>query len=139
MYQFEELNIENTITFQRYLENVLQNIISVFINSMEDEYLFEPDYEDSCSVVDTTNTVTMADGPPPAKKQPKANLTDAKTMADGPPPTKNKPKCGYRQCPICNEWDRNLKKHIKTHHLQTYLDPQMMCWTCENLLEVWAA
>ena len=117
---------------------------------MEDEYLFEPDYEDSCSILHTTNTATMADGlphtkqkpkvdltdvangPPPAKQKPKADLIDAKTMADGPPTAKNKPKPGYRQCPICNEWDSNLKKHVKTHHLPIYLDPQMVCWMCEK-------
>ena len=59
-------------------------------------FSFELDYKDSCSVVDTTNTATIADGPPPAKKKPKADLTDAKTMADGPPPAKNEPKPGYR-------------------------------------------
>ena len=46
MYQFVELNIVNTIKFQRYLENGLQNTISFFINNMEDEYLFELDYKD---------------------------------------------------------------------------------------------
>ena len=59
VYQFVELNIVNTMKFQRYLENGLQNTLSFFINSMEDEYLFEPDYEDSCSVLDTTNTATV--------------------------------------------------------------------------------
>ena len=103
MYQFVELNIVITMKFQRYLKNGLQNTISFFINSMEDVNLFETDYEDRCSVLDTTNTATMADGPPPAKQKPKADLTDAKTMADGPPTAKNKPKLGYRQCSICNE------------------------------------
>ena len=122
---------------------------------MEDEYLFEQDYEDSCSILHTTKTATMVDGPPPAKQKPKADLTDAKTMADSPPPAKqkpkptltdaktmadgpptakNKPKPGYRQCPICNEWERNLKKHAKTHHLPIHLDPQMVCWTCEKFV-----
>ena len=70
----------------------------------------------------------MADGTQPAIKKPKADLTDAKTMPDGPPPATNKPKPGYRQCPICDEWDNNLKKHVNTHQLLIYMDPQMVCW-----------
>ena len=76
----------------------------------------------------------MADGPSPAKQKPKAGLTDARTLADGPPPAKNKLKPGYRQYPICNEWDSNLKKHIKSHHLPIFLDPQMVSWTCEKFV-----
>ena len=25
-------------------------------------------------------------------------------------------------------------KHIKTHYLPIYLDPQMLCWTCEKFV-----
>ena len=35
---------------------------------------------------------------------------------------------------LCNEWDSNLKKHVKTHYLPIYLDPQMVCWTCEKFV-----
>ena len=150
--------------YQRYLENGIQNTISFFINSMEDEYLFELDYEDSCSILHTTKTTTMADDPPPAKQNPKADLTDAKTMADGPPPSKPKPKADLtdaktmaddpppsKQKPKADltdaktmadgpptaknkPWDSNLKKHAKTHHLPIYLESQMVCWTCEKFV-----
>ena len=74
---------------------------------MQEEHLFIPDYEDT--------EITV----------------DKETMPVCPPPTK-KARRGYKECPICSFHDSNLKKHVYTHHLPIYLDPQMVCWTCQK-------
>ena len=76
---------------------------------MEEEYLFVPDYEDFPTPTDQ-------------------NFSTTKTQQ------KMQHKLGYKQCPLCKIWDSNLKKHIYTHHLPPYLDPQLVCWTCEKYI-----
>ena len=52
-------------------------------------------------------------------------------MADGPPPAKRAKK-GFKTCPICSYKDSNMKKHVLTHHLPIYIDPQLICWLCKK-------
>ena len=76
---------------------------------MEEEYLFVPDYKDISTPIDQNYTTTNTQ-------------------------QKMQHKSGYKQCPLCKTYDSNFKKHVYTHHLPPYLDPQLVCWTYQKYI-----
>lgn len=37
-----------------------------------------------------------------------------------------------RQCPLCGEFIRNLRRHVSQEHLPWYFNPEVTCWECRS-------